>query len=441
MKKLGPRLREQKSQVSTALTRIGTLSRLEDQGGPIAWSLPVYAGSDVPASWKSTIDTVNPGPPYLTGGDFSSILRKQETLKVQGSGSYPFIGDGTMWMVYDGGFTNPTFPADAYGNYSFAQLRADSTIYPDLSSLGSKAYNRLRPSTSEAQVGLAIAEAREIAPMLKSTAGVFKDAFKTVGGKMSLSLKNMQPKQAANTFLLTQFGWKPFLKDMAGIISAYQKSKAYFAQRYKDNDQWVRRFRADKRIESEDVISDSTGELGCYPFAPLSIHGLVNTADARHISSLLSSTTVWYEGVFKVYRREFDTARSSEDDAFDNLQRYMSLYGAHVSPAVLYQATPWSWLLDWFTNTGHIIKEAQDYGTGEVASKYMYVMHHSYRSFRSKSIFTVGQQHVKQDLEWYSILDIKRRQAASTNFEFYPSSITARQVAILAALGITRVGH
>jgi hypothetical protein len=147
---------------------------------------------------------------------------------------------------------------------------------------------------------------------------------------------------------------------------------------------------------------------------------------------------VWYEGVFKYYRPEFTDQAASDYPIWSGVNRQMTLYGAHINPVVIWRATPWTWLADWFGNAGDIIQYGQDLATDSMVSKYMYLMHHHRRRFELKSEFTTSDGVAHQCI-WYREADIKRREKAGSPFNFVLSGdLTPRQIAILAALGISR---
>lgn len=407
-------------------------------------SWPVWSDiSSYPASREKIWDEKHPGPPYVTGGDLTIVKLLFPWFQAQGIGSYwsnVFSGGGSFRHRYDGGFSDPLWFAaldelNIATYYDINILTPNSTLLPDLSSLGAKAYARLRPDPQKANIGLTLAEMRELPRMLKGSAKSFHDTWKLVGGDMR-SVK-MRPKLAADNFLLYQFGWKPFLKDMASIMDAVENSNAHFAQIKRDNGQWIRRRRADKRIESEELIYERTDIAGVNPANAGNLDGIYSGPYSYTIK-LQEYTDVWYEGVFKYYRPAFDDSTSLAKSPLGAMHRNLTLYGAYVSPSVIYKATPWSWCIDWFSNVGDVMQRAEDWATDSMVSKYMYLMHRHRRRFRCESRFVTSDGSVKT-LLWDRDCVVKRRQGGNNWFTFKPvGNLTPRQLAILAALGISR---
>lgn len=435
------RVRERQTALpNNGIVRMGILGRIDavsrnDIGD---WGPIDSEGSTTPEVMEMTGDYIHAGPPYTDGSNFDCIKIINPLHTVLGTGIYEFhnsyLPEGWNWR-YRGGFIDPLRPSGIeYPKGNYLDVLNDPSEYPDLSSLGAQAYARLRPSISTANVGEDIAEMRELTPMLKQTAAHFSSQWKSMGGNMQ-NVK-MLPKKVANDFLLYQFGWKPFLSDMAKIIDAYHHDSRYMQQRYADNNKWVRRRRVNPEITSDELVYQRTDITGVQPeggmFSGIAVGPKLFTIRRQ------TYVNVWYEGVFRVYIRAFDRAQSdSSIFSLDELHRQMNKYGAYVSPAVLYRTTPWTWLGDWFTNAGDLIQEAQDVITNQVVSKYMYLMHHTRNRLEFRSKFTTADGQLV-DIAWYRENDIKRRLKAGTNFDFGLSSLNARQIAILAALGLSR---
>lgn len=402
------------------------------------------ATSSTPSLRESVWDELHPGPPYKTGGAFASVKIQRPGHILQDSGWYRtgiwYNQPANLEFVYEGGFYDPEWiPSwDSVPESEYNSLGSSySTLFPDLSALGAGAYAKLRPQIEQVSVAVALAESRDIPKMLKTTSQGFHSIWRTLGG--SLKHNPMRPKKAADHFLNHQFGWVPFLSDMSKIYKTYQDTARLKSQISRDNGREVRRKRVDRKLESESVIYTRSDYPGCQP-AGYPFYGMYQPgAPIKYTVTLKEFTDVWYEGVFRYYRPEFDRSLEGYDSKYTEVRRQMALYGLNVNPSTIWAATPWTWLIDWFTNAREVIQRAEDWATDQVVSKYMYLMHRRQRIFEMKSQFTTkdGKYH---ELYWYRSADIKRRQPASSSFGFSlsPSSLTGRQIAILGALGISR---
>lgn len=248
----------------------------------------------------------------------------------------------------------------------------------------------------------------------------------------------MAPKEAGNHFLNHQFGWVPFLKDLEQTFNVYQNARQLKSQISRDNGKWIKRRRVDDYIESKNVVYTRTDIPGVQPTGNPGFD-FYDTSSYNYTITKVERTKVWYEGSWKYYRPEFDWDSDMSKGPIAALQREMAIYGADINPTLIWKVTPWSWLADWFTNTGDAIQRAQDWATDSLVSRYMYLMHHKEYGFELRSRFNTNGGGAR-DLVWYRNAVTKRRQNASVPFSFNLSwdQLTSRQLAILAALGLSR---
>jgi hypothetical protein len=456
MPKLGPRFRDRQSLIPpNQRVQAGTLNIVNEYGvvqGPL---FPIWAqGPWVSAIREKCWDEVHPGPPFNVGGPFASVKIVRPQWNIQGVGSYPtdYLWGANWTLRYDGGFYDPIWyeylddiPESVYDTLG----AVTSSLYPDLSAIGAGAYERLRPKLGKAGLGQAIVEIRDLPKMLKTTAKGFGSIYRGLGGVGDYTTKSfrkeirrrygrMLPKESANQFLNQQFGWVPFLKDLQDVYSVHQQARALKSQISRDNNTWIKRRRVDPTVESATVVYETHTHPGCQPWGQY-FSGMYDASSLHHTITLIEMTEVWYEGSFKYYRPEFDWDAGTAKGPLAALQREMAIYGADLNPVLVWKVTPWSWLVDWFTNASAAIQRAQDWGSDSMVARYMYLMHRRRRIFELRSRFTTidGKHH---DYFWYRSADIKRRQPADSPFTFSLSSgdLSARQFAILAALGISR---
>lgn len=430
---------------------LGKLEVFQDTPGPQNRLIQTVDHYSASSSWSGLFekcwDQTNPGPPFMTGGPLTSVKTSLPHHVIKGVGVYesPINSDpvdqgfGTGHHRYTGGWGDPDFFGDNWNESKYSTLgydQSDPNIFKPLGLLAAGAYAKLRPKIEHAGMGVALAEARDIPRMMKGTAKQFSDIWNAMGGRSSGGI--MQPKRLSNDFLNIQFGWIPFLNDMRQFYDVYQNSKKYIARLRRDNNQWVKRYRNDKIIESETYISFEPGNrVNPGPGFQLGAALYSNNPQSHLIQR--TSTQVWYEGRFKYYRSEFDESRPGSDSLFGDIQRQMTLYGARISPSNIYKATPWTWLIDWFTNVGDVVDRASDAGMDGVVSKYMYLMHHDVREIILRQFL-----HMKYGgtltMDFSRKADIKRRVSADTPYGFGLTweTLSPRQLAILGALGISR---
>jgi hypothetical protein len=148
---------------------------------------------------------------------------------------------------------------------------------------------------------------------------------------------------------------------------------------------------------------------------------------------------VWYEGLFKFYRPEFDEGLAAGYPAVRKARQTLSLLGGNITPTVLYKITPWEWLADWFANLGDNVQALEDAATGQVAAKYAYIMRHTYDQYRYHTS-SQSQGGPVVHVEAVRRLEVKRRVSSMSPFGFAlsPAGLSQGQLAILGALGLSR---
>lgn len=391
---------------------------------------------------ESCFDQIHAGPPYRTGGPFTKIRIEFPPTQVLGIGvrdsgtvTRSIWGVGTGPIRYSGGFTNPNFQGDVVSYADLASLLgAASPLIPSLSGWSPLAFAKTRPALEKAGLAVAVAEARDIPRMMRTTSGIFHDLWKASGG--SPAAKFLAPKGAADHFLNHQFGWVPFISDMSKFIQTYQNAAAIKSRLTNENNRWITRRATLLNSFQETKLA---GDFGMR----------VEPA-GDHVNILLDSPPSWEvwerkaslittSGSFKYYRPEFDDSLPDYGSVMNTIQRQLTMYGARLSPSNIYKAVPWSWAIDWFTDFGSVIDRATDWGLDGIVSKYLFLMRHDYREVVLKQVlpFKTGGS---VTLEFSRVTDVKIRRESDSPYGFGLTwnSLTPRQLAILAALGVSR---
>ena len=169
--------------------------------------------------------------------------------------------------------------------------------------------------------------------------------------------------------------------------------------------------------------------------------GLTGSSQARGPYSLTKRTSVkrWIEGEF-VYLPEagFDPSR------FDD--RLATLMSLDITPSVLWELSPWSWLVDWYADIGGALASAEAASSNRVVSTYCYAMEETNTKVSfdavilgtsSPSIIYDGPRTLN-----YTWNYTRKRRVRANPFGFSGSSSSALegpQMAILGALGLTKV--
>jgi hypothetical protein len=129
-------------------------------------------------------------------------------------------------------------------------------------------------------------------------------------------------------------------------------------------------------------------------------------------------------------------------DSDQELQRLANqlVVGSNISFATLWNAMPWSWLVDWFSNTGDIIQGWEN--TIPVNHTGSCIMRHTRKQVNAWE-WTVEPSGGRQTLAPIPNLRETKFRSAAPSFvlpEFYLPGLTGGQLSILSALTVVKGG-
>jgi hypothetical protein len=127
------------------------------------------------------------------------------------------------------------------------------------------------------------------------------------------------------------------------------------------------------------------------------------------------------------------------DSAREKISRYgayaRKLLGIDLTPEVLWNLSPWSWAADWFSNTGDVMHNISAFGSDGLVMRNGYTMCHSGLTQVDSGSYS-GFYQVKT-----RVRETKTRHVATPyGFGVSYDGLSARQIATVAALGLSRWG-
>lgn len=263
--------------------------------------------------------------------------------------------------------------------------------------------------------------------MLKGTAEFFHNAWKAMGGAPDF----FGPKRVADAWLNTQFGWLPFLSDMRKFAKTYHDADRQLAHLRRNNGRWVRRGGSVREVTGSEVVASSaTQNMHSPTLATYFYPGASSGYYGSYTVTRETSQRVWFKAAFRYYIPEIRSV------AWER-KALRLLYGGNISPSLLWNLTPWSWLVDWCSSVGDAIDNLDNGLAENLAAKYAYIMGTTEESYRVKSHCALDSP---VDAEWEFLISRKTRSEASPfGFGLTPDDFTGRQWSILSALGLSRL--
>lgn len=357
---------------------------------------------------------------YVGGLDVGSEF---STLKHSyvGPGAYPNAKwrsnvnqAGSIFVEYDG-------PLLAKAS----DVGSTSVLWPVLSGVdrqtihakGTTAIARTLPTNPAAGLGVALGELRAGMP-------------KMIGHTLTAQ-ERRGPRSGASEYLNVEFGWKPLIQDVTSTARALRNSAEILAQYERDSGKHIRRrYRFPRDVTTEVTMTPNqvaSPTLNAYHYNGVASGTLERTR--------VTTTETWFSGCFTYYLSAGDTAKSRLKKAE---QQAAKLLGIRLTPDLLYQLAPWSWLVDWNSNLGDVIRNVSAFSQDGLVMRWGYVMCTKTitDTYRLPSVvLRNGQRAMDQT---FSTTQKVRYKATPYGFGLDAASFSTRQWAILAALGIAR---
>lgn len=283
-----------------------------------------------------------------------------------------------------------------------------------LNAFGTSAVAAVLPTNPVASMATAIAELR-------------REGLPSLPGKQLREQSDLLRRRAGSEYLNVEFGWLPLVSDLKAFAYAVKHSRALIDQYVKNSDVKIRR-RYTRPIERDTRVTTGGGFI-----APL----IASQAASGSVSEELY-TRFWFSGAFR-YHVPVDT------DFMNRLLRYESLanhlLGSRITPEVVWNLAPWSWALDWFTNAGDVIHNISLLGVDGLVMQYGYAMREQ-RTTASyvQTVIPTAQTYIAGRSAGMTVVKTMKQRVRANPYGFGVDDLTLtnRQLAILAALGLTR---
>jgi hypothetical protein len=358
--------------------------------------------------------------PTDTGHEFKSVKRTIELpttdFRLLRASGHPFWGNTPvrfegLALPFPNGNLSPDWPTPV--EPSIAEINMD----------GTRAINQTLPTKPHAGLMQFLGELREEFPQFIGHAIVQRSL-----GARSLGSEHLN----------IQFGWRPLIADITKFASAVIVGNNLLRQYMRDSGRQIRRKRTLFEGSALTEVRRTTGRIA-FPNAdtfPWGYSGFVMTPGETVVTDTVYQK-VWFSGAYTYLLADLSSwIRKAE--SYD--QKANHLLGTRLTPAVLWELTPWSWMIDWFGNFTAVVQNADALTSDSLSLQYGYVMHH-YQVRRE--FVTRGAVDFQADpipiVRAYLTFDSKTRTRATPfGFGLNLSDLSPRQWAIVAALGGTK---
>jgi len=321
--------------------------------------------------------------------------------------------EGAATREYSGAIT-PVDPKSR--NFPNSGKSTDS----QLNALGATAVARCKPTNSIANVSTFLGD-------------LLKDGIPHKVGHTLWEGKTSAARKAGKEFLNAEFGWLPLVSDVRSFATAVRRAHTVLSQYERDAGKVVRRHYG---FPVNKVVTESTiegpNEVFFEPYDSL----LGGGPRGSLIMTVETVKRQWFSGAFT-----YQLPRGS--DSRSKMERYAleadKLFGVALTPETLWNLAPWSWAIDWFSNTGDVVSNISDWIVDGLVMNYGYMMEHTIVS-NTYSRFPTGlfDQTVNvAPLTFVTETKIRKR-ANPFGFGVSWDGLSPLQLLIAAAIGLTR---
>jgi len=316
------------------------------------------------------------------------------------------------------GFKNPT-------------LKYEDLNESSLKTLGTNAISYSNPTNPTSDLGTTLAE-------------TFREGVPSLPGIQAWKRRTEVAKAAGSEYLNYIFGWAPLVKEV-GEVRDSARFHSEIMKNYQ-NGEGKNTHRTFNYPSQHDAASASFGgetplETGIHPsfgnFTPRPVRTVSRTRDTKR----------WFEGCFTY----------GGPSSADSWQRHLGygeqadhLFGLSLTPDLLWELTPWSWAVDWFSNAGEVINNVTQFGLAGLVLRYGYMMEETIEKvtaevgrcefFSTDKPFGANLTTTSSPCKCGVEIVTKRRVPASPfGFSVGWEGLSPTQLAITAALGITKL--
>lgn len=384
---------------------------------PTYWEGVPFPKGGSSQTWKGRQYTASEGHPrnprtgkYEEGGNFFSY-RVAPDIKPA------FINweNKAQQRKYSGPVTVSLVPTN-YGDFSKAPSGDSSYLDP----IGATAINIVDPTNPNAETGVALGE-------------IIKDRSIPIPGIQAWKRRTEVAKAAGSEYLNAVFGWLPLVSDMKDTAQSVMDGNMILENYHNASGSFVHREFAFPDIESteESVVGKATANYGNVSVAAMN-NGVQDVTRSRK-----KRTRRWFSGAFTY---QANSASNSFARCLGIGSDAEKLFGTALTPDLIWELTPWSWAIDWFSNAQNVISNVRAFELAGLVMRYGYIMEETSivdTYTMPPNTITNSIVHLPPCTMTYTVK--RRREANPFGFGVGWEGLSPTQLAITAALGITRL--
>ena len=253
-------------------------------------------------------------------------------------------------------------------------------------------------------------------------------------------------KGAGSEYLNQQFGWAPLISEVHAVSGAARSQRDIMKNYAHNEGRDVHRefhFPIEIQEKAEPVgnayVGTNLNNLSGYS-------SVIGSSPAECITCFRKETKRWFVGCFTY----------GGPSGADSFRRHLGfgsqadqLYGLQLTPSLLWELAPWSWAVDWFSNTGDVINNITNFALAGLVMRYGFMMAETIEEYYTEFVGCklrkklgpgkYGPASVSPARSGVRLITKSRAPANPFGFGVGWEGLSPTQLAITAALGITRL--
>lgn len=353
---------------------------------------------------------------YHEGGSFYTVDVRYVVPNAHVNIVHPYNG-----LTYSGSMYTPPLIADV-SDSGIDVIRSKDTS--DLDSAGATAISAISPTNPNVNIAQQVGE-------------LHQDGIKrSLPGVATWQNRTKIAKAAGSEYLSAVFGWIPLTDEMTNLAHTVRNADDYISQYNSGAGKNTRR-EFTYPVETTTSTSNKIQRPGLAGMS-LSSEWFDEDVVPRLTEVRESTSRKWFVGAFTY-------ATPPQGDTYGEVKnaaaRANVLYGTTLTPDVVWELTPWSWAIDWFSNVGDVVNNFTNMAINGLVMRYGYMMEEQTikvtRTIDHCGYKTIADRSAPTSV---TVMSSKvRRPANPFGFGLSWDGLSPSQLLIAAALGITHL--
>lgn len=353
------------------------------------------------------------------GHEFDTVKRTMKLSHPHVVLNYTGAGGGFPLATYEGPLV--FYPTSHVGDYFASAPDLDVGYY------GPTAIARARPAQSQMDLAVSLAE-------------LYREGFPHGYTDLeTLKAQTTAARASSGKYLEYQFGWTPLISDVRKAAHILRNYRALLEQFHRDAGKPIRRKVFFPAVVSSDAWTGNYTLNTGVDVPPTSYSDMMIGGEyaGPGTETIRTQQSVWFSGAFSYVNSGVNHGFLNRLRGLDEDFQY--LIGHRITPEVLWNLAPWSWLADWKANIGDNISNASHLGSDGLVMRYGYLM---CETITDHTYVLTGPRYKNGISGPYTMTftTVRKQRVKATPFGFglSPSGFNLKQWSILGALGISK---